>query len=518
MSEPRRPRLAGRLRAVVFLALLLALACLLLPLHAPLRGAHTFRQTHVAGNIEKYVAHGLSLRPATYNLDTPGQLYDFPLYQLAAAGLCRATGWPVLVVARALNVLGVLGVWLLAAALMRRAQMPASQRATTLVLLAWSPLLLFYGAVPHVDVLALALSMLSLACYLRWSDARLSNTAGRFDAPLNYALMLVAGVAATLIKNPVFLPFFVGMAWHRLRCRGPRALLTPAFAAFTAALLAAVVGFKLYANHVNGVAGFLAPEEAQAYFGPPGDRLRRKFWRPILEALGFEVLPACAALLALLALPSLRRRVRGPHATLSVGLFGGVLAALLLFFNRHREHDYYQLPFVFPLALLAGLTVQRVHVRARALRRHGWRVAPAALALALSVGAAVALVSAAQRTWLLWQGPPGEVTERGAFLQAHTRPDDFVAFVVGAQPGNWDPTHLYFAQRDGWNLARSEVTRATFAALRTRLAGRYRRLFVFVPWPSVEECAPELRALGARLAVDADVGQLYWLEPSAPER
>jgi hypothetical protein len=364
--------------------------------------------------------------------------------------------------------------------------------------------------VPHVDLLALLLAMVSLAGYLRWTQAP-----GAFDARAGYALMLAAGVLATLIKNPVYLPFVVGLTWMRVRRAGWRGLLAPAFAGFALAVLAAVVGFKLYANHVNGTAGFLAPEEAQAYFGPAGDRLRRKFWRPILEAFGFEVLPAGAVWLGLFALPALLRRVRGARAALVGGLALGVVLTLLLFFNRHREHDYYQLPFVFPLALLAGLALQRAHVRARAARRHGWRAAPVALACLLALGAMVAASAAVQRTRLLWQGPPAEVLERGAFLQAHTRPDDFVAFVVGTQPGNWDPTHLYYAQRDGWNLARSEVTPTTFAALHARTAGRYRRFFVFVPWPSVAECAPALQALGARLEVDADVGQLYRLEPGA---
>lgn len=510
MPEPRRPRLAGRLRTLVLLALLSALAGLLLPLHARLQGVHTFRQTHVAGNIEKYVARGLTLRPETYNLDTPGHLYDFPLYQLLVAVVCRVTGWPVLPVARAVNVVCIVGVWWAAAWLMRRAGLPVVQRAATLVLLAWSPLLLFYGAVPHVDVLALVLSMLSLAGFVAWTES--SRELARPEARVGYGFMLAAGVLATLIKNPVYLPFFVGLTWHRWRRSGWRGLLAPAFVAFAFALLAAVVGFKLYANHVNGTSGFLAPEEAQAYFGPPGDRLRRKYWRPILDAFGFEVLPAGAVLLGLLALPGLRRRVPTRHASLLVGLLLGVTLTLLLFFNRHREHDYYQLPFVFPLALLAGLALHRVHVQARAWRRMGRRWAPVALALFLCMGVVLAAVAAAQRTRQLWEGPPAEVSERGAFLQAHTRPDDFVAFVVGTQPGNWDPTHLYFAQRDGWNLARSEITRETFARLHARTEGEYRRFFVFVPWPSVEDGAPALLALGARLEVESEVGQLYRLE------
>jgi len=85
------------------LVLLPALATALVRFHAPIDGEHYFRQTHVAANIDKFVADGPSLRPATYNADAPLALYDFPAYELLVAGLSRTLGTPPLETARALN-------------------------------------------------------------------------------------------------------------------------------------------------------------------------------------------------------------------------------------------------------------------------------------------------------------------------------------------------------------------------------------------------------------------------------
>ncbi len=496
----RVPRHVIVARLGLALALAPALAMLLGELREPLHGEHVFRQAHVAANVEKYVLDGLSLRPATYNVDVPGALFDFPAYQLVVAALCRTFGWPALPAARAVNVAILAATLVVAARVLARLGAGATERAFALCFFAWSPLNLFYGATPLSDPLAVLLALTSVLACLEW-DAHGGQRA--------YLGLLVAGVLATLIKNPVYLPFLIGLGYDRMRRRGARALVTPRFAFFAASIVAAVVFFKLYSNHVNATDGFLAPEEAGAYFGTWADRLRRKFWRALWTSLGTRVLPEAAALAALCGLALLLGRGRCRRRSLATGLACGVVLTLGLFFGRHREHDYYQLPFVFPAALWAALAAQRVLVFGLAARR-ARRPAQALVAACALVGLVAQSAGAAHATWRAMSVTPGasELRARGEWLQARTQPDDVVAVVVGTDERNWDPSHLYFAQRDGSNLAQSELTQAALDGLRARFPGRP-RLLLFLPWPQRQALAPRVRALDLHALVSDEVGDLY---------
>lgn len=486
-------------RVVLCLALLPPAAALVGELDEPLHGEHTFRQAHVAANVEKYVSDGLSLRPSAYNVDVPGALFDFPLYQLGVAALCRTTGLAPLPAARAVNVAVWAATLLSVAGLLRTLGAGAIERAFAVGLVAWSPLAAFYAPTPLVDPLAVWLSLLSLAGYLRW-DARGGRGA--------LASMLLAGVLACLVKNPVYLPFLVALGVERLRRRGARALLAPGFVALVAACGLTVVLFKLYSNHVNQAGAFLAPDEAAAYFGTWADRLRRKYWRALAESLGDKVLPAAAGLTALLGL-AWGGRPKSRQRSLGIGLACGVALTLLLFFGRHREHDYYQLACVVPAAVLAGRGLTRVLAAARLARARG-RPALAWLGRAAPAAVLVAGAVSAQATWRAMGEVPGaaELQARGAWLQAHTRPGDFVAVVVGGDASNWDPSHLYFARRDGSNLAHAEVTPETLAVLRARFPG-YRRVLLYVPWTQRAATDERLRALDTRALESGEMGDLY---------
>lgn len=494
-----RLRAGGWALMAVLPALVLMSSGLLRPLH----GAHLFRQAHVAANVDKFISRGLSLKPATYNLDVPGALFDFPAYQWTVAFVCRTLGTPTVATARAVQtlffVLLLVVLWkVLPATGLRR-----SHVLFTLVLASYAPLSLFYFQTPLVDGLALTLSVLSIYGYVVWE---------RRGWPA-FVLMIAAGVLATLVKNPVYFPFFCAVTWHRLHRRGPVSLPAGRFAAYVLAVAGAVVLFKLYANAVNQTGGFFAAEEVDAYFGPLADRLRRQYWQAILTACAERALPSPAAWLALAGGILFLRRFRGPWRTFYTGLSLGCVASVLLFFNRHREHDYYQLPFVLPLAFFAGYAVQWGAVRLRVVLRgrSSWR------AVAEPVLGASLLAMALHGGYAGFEGlsavPNGDVVARGGWLQAHTRPDDFVAYVVGSRADNWDPSQLYFAQRDGYNLGRPEVNFATLARLHRRHAASYGRFLVYCPWPSVPVAGARLEALGARLMVEGEAGRLYWLEP-----
>jgi hypothetical protein len=496
-----RVRSDARLRLPAALAL--PLAVMAGGLGEPVHGTHLFRQAHVAANIEKFVEAGPSLRPRTYNLDAPASLYDFPLYQLVAAGASRTLGTAPLPTARAVGIAAfVLAVFILDGLLRRTAVRPA-HALLGLVLFAWAPLVVFFFSAPIVDGLAVTLGLASVLGYARWAGT------GR---PADFMLMLAAGVLSALVKNPVYLPFLVAIAWHRARARGLRALAAPGFLALLGAVGLAVLGFKLFANHVNGVAGWLGAGEAEAYFGTLLDHLTwTDSWSRIVATLTLEVLNPVTAALAVIALVAYARRGRGGWRHLHLGAALGGATAVLVFFNRHRGHDYYQLPLVPACAFFAGYGLYRLLLAAR---RPGAGRGPA---LALVAVAAVSLAAA----WLgLQRVGRGEVpddstvemAESGCWIQRHTEPSDFVVYLLDTHPGDWNPAWLYFAHRDGYNLSHVEVRRPALERLAERFAPRYRRVLVFCPAYLVPRLGRKLDAWGLHPLHVSALGRLYVLE------
>jgi hypothetical protein len=468
-------------------------------------GAHTFRQAHVAANIEKYLAQGLSLRPATYNLDIPYSLFDFPLYQLAVASLCRALGSPVLATARIVNLVVFAVLCFVLERLLARGRAHPRHALFCLGFFLAAPLNLFYFSNPMVDGLAVLLSFLSLYAFVCWEEAATGGLAF-------WALMVVAGVLSTLIKNPVFLPVCLAMASHLVVRRGWRSLLRPGFVLFGAAIMAAILVFKLYSNRVNGVASFWAQGEADANFALLSDRLRPENWQGIIHGLGYLTLNPWTALLALFGAFVYLRKGNPRYRGLFLGLLFGALITLLVFFGRNRPHSYYQLPFAFALCFFAGYGLHRIVGRARASWYRGGRRA-----------AALAVVGVAVVTWPYSRVGYGELTAptideiaaRGEAIRAWTGPADFVVYLVDSEPEDWNPSYLYFAKRDGYNVPRSDFSAATLTRVHLSYARRYQHFFVACPRrPRI--LSLRLEGWGLPLAAAGPSGRLYRMQEPPP--
>jgi len=492
------PRVAMRVRLP--LARLMPRALLAVPLlvvasriPAALAGHHLFRQAHVAANIDKFVAEGLSLRPRTYNLDAPLSLFDFPAYQLLVAQICRVGTLPSLPTARAVSGLCLVGLLLAYHRVLCRLRVPLTPAAHALLFFAAAPMVVFYFSAPIVDGLALLGAGVSLWAFTEWE--------GGGGLPW-YELMIGGGVLSTLVKSPVFLGTLVAILFARLRRAGARSLFRLDLAVFVAAIAATLVWFKLYTNAVHGQADFLSSWEQEQYFGPLADRLHPAKWQPIAIGLGTLALnPLTAALVPLGAWGLLRRS--GARRSLAAGLLLGSAVTLLVFFSRCRVHSYYLLPFVFPLALAAALGLHRLQAlcRVRGLRRLSRLLPTAAIAATLLTGWLGLKTMSTALPWL---------EARGHFIQGLTDPRDFVVYAVDGQEDNWNPEYLYFARRDGYNLWRGRLNRDALGGLYVAFAGRYRRLFVF---SASAEADAALDALGAPAVATDRRRRLYRLEP-----
>jgi hypothetical protein len=493
--------MARRIRHLNRIVAFLPLVLLFGDLGRRIDGAHTFRQAHVAANIEKFLAQGLSLKPATYNLDAPFSLFDFPLYQLLVAGLCRGLGLSVLVTARVVSILVFTALTVVLERLLARGRVHPRQAFFCLGLFLVAPLGLFFYSNPMVDGLAVLLSFLCLHAFVRWEEER-------SDLGVFWGLMAVTGVLSTLVKNPVFLPVCVAVACQLVWRRGWRSLLRPGVLLFGGLILAAVVLFKLYSNAVNGVTSFWAAGEADAHFGSLSDRLRPEDWESIAHTLGWLILNPLTAFLGLLGVVHYvgkgNRRYRG----LFLGLLLGALVTILVFFSRNRPHSYYQLPFAFILCFFAGYGLNRLVIQARV----AWpRAGSTAAGLLLAVFVAATWHFSHMGFEELAASTVEEIAARGEAIQGWTGPRDFVVYVVDSEPEDWNPSFLYFAKRDGYNLPRPDFSAETLNRIYQDYARRYPRLFVACPArPRV--LFRRLEDWGLRLAAAGPSGRLYRME------
>jgi 4-amino-4-deoxy-L-arabinose transferase-like glycosyltransferase len=356
-----------------------------------------------------------------------------------------------------------------------------------------------------VDGLAVLLSFLSLYAFVCWEEA--ATGGGGY-----WALMVAAGVLSTLIKNPVFLPICLAMASHVAVRRGWRSLLRPGLISFGAVIVAAVLGFKLYSNRVNGVGSFWARGEAEANFGLLREGLQLENWQGILHSLGFLTLNPWTGTLAIFGALAYLRRGNPRYRGLFLGLLLGMVVTLLVFFSRNRPHSYYQLPFAFALCFFGGYGLHRMVVQIRAAWPRPGRTV-----------AALAIVGAAAVTWAysrvgyeeLTAPTVDEIAARGEAIREWTDPTDFVIYLVDSEPEDWNPSYLYFAKRDGYNIPRSDFSAATLMSVYRSYNRRYRGVFVACPArPRI--LSLRLEGWGLPLAAAGPSGRLYRMQAPPP--
>jgi hypothetical protein len=485
----RLPRVASLLKLALLAG---AIAVPLLRIRAPIDGEHYFRQTHVASNIEKFVSGGLSLRPATYNVDAPLALFDFPAYELTVAFLSRTLGTPPLETARALNLVFFALSFVMANSLLRRTGVSPVASFVTLLVFALSPLSLYYVGAPIPDILAVSFSLVSLTALVSW------ELSGEVGFPLVFCL---AGIVATLVKNPVYLSVACAVPTFLYARGGRPALQKPAVLAWALLIASSVVAFKVYSNTVNHVSVFLTSDESGQYFGDLSQRLDPWRWGGVLGNAAKAATPVGLALSAF-GILVLASRAGIPHRALYLGLGAGAFVTLLTFFSRFTWHDYYHLAFVFPLAALAGFGADALSALAkRPATRFG--------ILALLV-AGIASFSAVAYARFFSGIKAGQTTRAirvaGAYVRGGTEPGDFVVYVIDDHE-NWNPAYLYFASRDGFNLHLHSLSRKSLVQIRSVYAQR-RPVVVFCPASFSRICRARLKIPPQGASADAP-GFLY---------
>lgn len=449
-----------------WIAVLVLFAVRLAHLGGPLDDPHSWRQCDTVWYTRAFVRGGIDLlHPKVSWMGGHGTLIlEFPLPEAISALLGRAFGmsdvWDRLV---------ALAFFVLATIYFHRiARAVAGPGAARLATLAWLalPLSQFYSRAAHVDFAAVA-----FAHGFLWHAMQ----AMRRGSPAHAVASGVCGALAAMIKAPDLLPLLapLAVAWA--------AVPGLASAALAAASLAITGGaFLAWHRHVNAVNAaapdwFFLPgyyKEVNPwwwYVGSWSQRLERAAWTKLAHRLLFDVATPVGAVLSPVALAWRRpcdadaepaaASMPWPAATAATGRFArtgpvpgavaftiawlaGAMAHLLVFFPLAVIHNYYEIPFVAPVALAVGLGLD-VLMRRRAA---------GVIALLLFIAGSFVTIQTLGYYRIDWLRVEG-----GTAIAARTAAADLV-IAVDHGSGYSDPRLLERADRAGWSLASSDVT------------------------------------------------------------
>lgn len=472
----------------VWIAAVVAWLASLVPhLNVEVWGQHANRQIWSAANIEVLLLRGLSSTPRAFHDDQLFAVFELPLYPYLVAAWCAWTGAAVLLSARCISLLFLLVGLLALDRTLARWGASQWQRGLCLVFLLLAPLTSYYGPGVFSDPMCLGLSLVALGA---WSESVRGLGGSRRGVAV--CIWFLAGGVCTAVKSPIYLPVVFAAAVVAAVRGGWRSLLAPLWIAHAAALVLALLGARSYAEHANaGWPGWSHPShEWDWYFSSWAERTDLEFWAQIGHSLAFQASSPFLVPLVLVGLFASARRWREPLPLLALVWTTGAVLTLAIFFGLHARHDYYQLIFLPPLALLAAEGAV-VCMRAAGRRR------PAVVG---AIG--VLLVAAA------WHGA-GQLAElrrdyqhttrrAGEFVRQNSAPTDYVFYVT--EHSQRDPERLYYARRFGLQVPKDMYAPAHATAV----------ALGYLPGGSIESNAAVLLFLPSALAGAAEPPPPPW--------
>ena len=437
-------------------------------------GPHVLRQSHVASNIEHFLACGILCVPDTYAKSLQYKMYDFPLYQHMVTILCSFFSTEVVQTGRAVNIILYGLLYIVLYQLMNHWQLSRQFIATVLLLYTFSPLHIFFSRAIIPDNLAISLAFLSFLCFLKW------QTPTRPSSKLMYACMVMTGMLATLIKNPTYLPFVIAIILWFIVQHQWRRLFSKEMLLFGALIFGTVIAFKLFSNYVNS-GSFRTPAWDYAwYFSTLSQRMQSLTYTRIIHRFFRELVSPPVFILALLGLFQYVFDKRGSGEKIAMlGLLGGSGVTILLFLNVNSLHNYYQLPYVFLPCFFAGYFIDNFFIQ---LKKHmkGYRILRTTLALTALMSIFWIFTLHITRFYMLPRTEPRIPMTQALFIQAHTAPNAFILYTVPDGNTN-DPSFLYFAKRFGYNISPSSLSVLRIQELVQKYAPAYEEIYLYLP-------------------------------------
>ncbi|MFQ5502247.1 MAG: hypothetical protein ACE5EQ_08080 [Phycisphaerae bacterium] len=468
---------------------------------------HSWRQAHVASNIFFLLKNGYGLKMQEFNKTQREKIFDGPLYQNLVAAVCRATGSRIVPAARLVNLFTYIGLCLTLFFILVEIRVSVWTGLATVFLYSASPLTVYYDRAVIPDNLATLLAFLSLLGYLRcthWSGP------GQARSMFWYALMVIAGVAATFIKSPVMFPVALTIVAHCCIFRSWRDLLDHHMLSFFTILLMTVVVFTAYSNYVN-FGSFHTPDYKWSwYFSDLQGRMQLAPYRELIRRMHSVLVPPAAFGFSVLGLFLLLLGSNRRQYSMILILLASSIITSLVFFNVHQIHDYYQIPFVFVMCACAAIFISEVWKLVLSGRPSPRRSLICHVALAISM---IALVSISYYPNRIAFNVDPRIQEAGRFIRAHTPSDGCVFYVIEKSESNseavLDPSYLWYARREGYMLHDEQCRSPKLARLSAQYFKTARQVFLFVPKGDDSLIEGDVENSFPRIVARSDAGVLY---------
>lgn len=408
----------------------------LLFLRTNLIDLYAFRQTQTAFTIREYMSGNWSIDTPLPVLGPPwSNPYEFPLFQGIAALLGNFSGLAADTAGRVTGLLFFIASGILLAVLIRR-WFGTRASLVALVLFQATPFAAQWASASLIEFAATAFvlgAVVAIDSYSKSKSWPLSLLATGL-LTLGFAVKVTTAVAWAL----VFLIAAFGMNWRVL----PKWRAVVTGVAPLGIALGVGLAWTRYADSVkeqDPIGVYLTSSALREWnFGTLGQRLTFEQWDRI-----FERLPSMGASIwifgALLAFASWRMRLD----LRLLALASVPLIAILTFFNLYVVHSYY-LSAIYP-AYVAVLSVGVTAISTLISKRSISIFLAGALSLLLIV---MSWTSTEGRYLASFIGAEGEFPEISELI-AESTPQDAGVIVIGC---DWDPTPLYYANRQGMML------------------------------------------------------------------
>lgn len=403
---------------------------------------HTWRQSDTANYIYDFYLNGIDLlHPSVCWMGGHKTLLlEFPLPEAMVSLLYQVFG-PSHIVARAFFFISFLVCALYFFRIVRHLWSESIARFAFLIYLS-VPLSLFFSRAVHIDFFTMALVHICMYYLLKFVDSS------------NRKHLLISAVAASigfLVKAPYFLPIVLPLLAYAYRKKRIKQLL---FASIY--FIPALLFFYLWQRHsfaVNNAAPdwhFLQgyrkfTDNVDWYFGPMEQRYVPELWELLKQRFRQEILGISGISLMLIGIVF---SPRTKYSSIAYWWLGSSIIYLLVFYNLNLVHNYYQVPFIAPIAIIAAIGLSKIYHKSS----FGPIMAYILFGLFL-----VESIKYAEKNYYVVQTLHMEI---GEIIRNETQPDD-LCIVNHHEIDSKCPNFLYAGRRNGWTLpwngARSEV-------------------------------------------------------------
>ncbi len=467
-------------------------------IHLPMAEAHRWREVTNADVARQFYERSMNIFWPQVNwggAENPYVGMEFPLMHWMVAAMYSLWGEQT-IFGRYVSIF--FSLWTVCAtfALGRRLFGAPVGRAAAF-LMAISPSAVFFGRFFISDTPMVTFSVLAMLGWVTYFETGATRTA--VWASVATAMACLVKIPALMIMAPIAWVAWEAKRWRALNDRG-----------FMIGCTAAVLAAGLWYWHADRIYHDTGLSEAiwhpSGTYGPPISLAAGKFitiyhwstraqltdwgfWQGMVTRIWALHLTPGGFILGLFALLTTWRR---PRRHILDAWLGVVLLFIVVTIEGNKNHEFHQLPFTPPAALMFGL-VAAPAFDAVWLRANGglWLGALGSAATLLAVSLLSFDYSGVVPNFFRPQMLDLGTISTGQAIERVVDPNALIVTVEYEQFGNNSPILLYWAHRRGWSFDLAAITPHVIELLRKEQGARY---FVSTVWPAVARDHPDVVA------------------------